>query len=364
MSRSPLPALGLLVLLPALLAAQTTTRPDAATTIRDRLGLEFAVASSILRRNLVSSDDPHGFAIASVAKGSPADLAALAPGQVVMKIDGQPFRALSDLAAALLRPGAARALRLECARRKPEPKLLDRRPWEEFTLDLVPAAPLEPPPAIAPDALVLARIVQVHPSPGVWCGIVVVRQEVTYRIERVLQGKVPPREVRLGHLLVANSPLVLRDDPALAPEWFWPGAPVLLALREHAGAWQLAADERGPSFLLAPRTADPTTEALLRLLLARKELDAYLTPAHGPLAIALSETLPVPVAAERAGQRVRCLPQELLAGTQHLRLDALRLTGTGAELGFALPREGVSGWLRATRTGQAWTVDKVELTER
>ena len=63
------------------------------------------------------------------------------------------------------------------------------------------------------ESIVLARIREVHRSPGVWCGFVVTKQEVTYEVMEHLHGKEVSGRVRIGHLLVSGTGTVLKDKP-------------------------------------------------------------------------------------------------------------------------------------------------------
>ena len=363
-STTPLVWFPLVLALPLWAQAESRTSPSPAHVVADRLGLEFAVFASQLRRNVVSSADPHGFAIARVLPGSPADLASLRAGQVVMKIDGKPFRELRDLEAAILALPLDAPLRLGCSRPKATTSLLDRRPWEDFEISLLPAQELVPAPGAPPDAIVLAKVARVHGSPGVWCGIVVTRQEVTYRIDRLLFGKATPRELRLAHLLVAKSALVMTEVPALDPERFWPGAPVVLRLREQSGTWELVGDDRGLAFVLPPRTLESSTAELLKLLVEQPGLQTYLHLDERELVIALNEAIPAPSTLMVGSKRAKFVPEDLLKREAFLRLDSVRRDGTSTHLRFSLPAEGVVGTLTATPTRDGWRVDRFEAVEK
>ncbi len=78
-------------------------------------------------------------------------------------------------------------------------------------------------------SVVLARVKQVHESPGIWCGGVVTWQDVDWTIDRVIDGEDPGPEVVLGHLLVAKSPLV-DTEARLDPKKIFVGQRALLFL--------------------------------------------------------------------------------------------------------------------------------------
>ena len=99
------------------------------------------------------------------------------------------------------------------------------------------------------DAVVSARVVEVHPSPGVWCGIAETRQEVTWEITAVLDGVKPPVRVRVGHLLVFGSPLADRKEARLAPDLVKPGWEALLLLERHDDRWLVQDETWGVRFL-------------------------------------------------------------------------------------------------------------------
>ena len=48
-------------------------------------------------------------------------------------------------------------------------------------------------------------LVELHPSPRVWCGGIATRQEATFEVQAVLAGEGQPAEVRVAFLLVRGS---------------------------------------------------------------------------------------------------------------------------------------------------------------
>lgn len=118
---------------------------DSSTTprqrIREVLGLEVSVAMSKLRRAAIGTRTPYGFSVRSVAADSVAAAAGLKRGDVVLEIDGAPWRDVAALGVLLgkLKPGEK--VVLQGARRKAGTTLLDRHPWEDFRIELtLPAA--------------------------------------------------------------------------------------------------------------------------------------------------------------------------------------------------------------------------------
>jgi S1-C subfamily serine protease len=131
-----------LTMLSALLAAQnpaptTPATPPSPPPTAKSLGITFAEWSSKLRRALVRTTTPYGFAVRAVAKDSPAAAAGLRRGVVVLEVDGKPLQQLADLDNALRAAKPGQTLRLTCARRRANRKLLDRQPWETMTIELV-----------------------------------------------------------------------------------------------------------------------------------------------------------------------------------------------------------------------------------
>ena len=106
-------------------------------------------------------------------------------------------------------------------------------------------------------AVVLARVHQVHASPGVWCGIAETRQDVTWQVERVIDGEAPGERVRVGHLLVAESRLVDREEPRLDPALVAAGRYAVLCLvQDDEGHWLVQDEDYGVRLTLAPEPSD------------------------------------------------------------------------------------------------------------
>ena len=55
------------------------------------------------------------------------------------------------------------------------------------------------------EVVVVAEVVAVHPSPGIWSGIVASVQHVRYKVSETLKGKVQRFDIDVGHYVVANG---------------------------------------------------------------------------------------------------------------------------------------------------------------
>ena len=114
---------------------------DPQQRIKRDVGIEFAVKTSKLRRALIRTSTPFGFAVRKVAKDSLAEQAGVTPGTIVLTVDGTPLREVKDLEDVLAKAAPGQKLVLKCSRRKANVNLLDRHPWEDFEVTLVlPAA--------------------------------------------------------------------------------------------------------------------------------------------------------------------------------------------------------------------------------
>lgn len=143
---------GLLYVLPAQadpspVPPQAASR-SAASRIRADLGIDFAVATSKLRRSIIRTRTPYGFSVRAVVKDSVADLAGIARGTVVLEVDGKPLREVAELAQVLEHGKPGQKLMLQCARRKDRITWRDRNPWEEFQAEITLAGKVgnAPPP--------------------------------------------------------------------------------------------------------------------------------------------------------------------------------------------------------------------------
>lgn len=124
-----------LLLCSALLAQGQPAEPP--SRIQSELGIEFAVKTSKLRRSIIRTTTPYGFAVRSVEQGSLADRAGLTRGGIVLTVDGTPLREVSELEAVLAKAAPGQKIVLKCSRHKKNARLLDRHPWEDFEVTLV-----------------------------------------------------------------------------------------------------------------------------------------------------------------------------------------------------------------------------------
>jgi hypothetical protein len=202
------------------------------------------------------------------------------------------------------------------------------------------------------ERIVVATVKEVHDSPGIWCGFVVTRQEVTYRIAEVVAGGPAEGDVRVGHLLVSGSALVSKDAPFLRPAIFHPGARFLLCLHRDGEKWVVLDEEFGAVAIDPPKTPDPVRTELLRQVLLLPDLLPYLNPGDEdrlPVKVVFTEAMPVAPDLEVFGRRVEFVPQYLASGGPHLKITAITVDDRTAEIRFACDAEGVVGEARFAR---------------
>jgi hypothetical protein len=190
------------------------------------------------------------------------------------------------------------------------------------------------------DAVVLGRVLRVHASPGIWCGTLVTKQEVTWRVERVVHGEEKGvagvgSEITVGHLLVAGSPLVSEHAPFLRTDRIHPGARALLFLERDEELAPMLRDEAFSVRLLdPPRAIDLDHWKLLRLVFALPGLQPYLhldEPDRLPVRIRLDEVMAVPLEGLVVGRRtVEFLPGELMRGRPHFVFPKIEKTAEGS----------------------------------
>ena len=85
------------------------------------------------------------------------------------------------------------------------------------------------------EVVVVAEVVAVHPSPGVWSGVVASVQHVRYKVLETLKGKVKHTDIDAGHYVVANSLTADRNMAQLSPTLFKPGNHLVLMLSRERG---------------------------------------------------------------------------------------------------------------------------------
>jgi S1-C subfamily serine protease len=112
------------------------TQEAAARIVRERLGLEFAVTESKLRRKLIRTKTPWGFKIKDVTEDSPAARAGLKPGMIVLSFDRGAIVEVKDLAARLLDAKPGERITLIGSRYREGVSILSRHPWEDFAVEV------------------------------------------------------------------------------------------------------------------------------------------------------------------------------------------------------------------------------------
>jgi len=85
------------------------------------------------------------------------------------------------------------------------------------------------------EIVVVAEVVEVHPSLGAWSGLLASVQHVQYRVVEVLKGNVKSKEIDAGHYVVRNSWTADREKPRLSQELFKPGNRLILILSRERG---------------------------------------------------------------------------------------------------------------------------------
>lgn len=245
------------------------------------------------------------------------------------------------------------------------------------------------------DVVVLARVVEVHRGPEIWCGIAVTRQEVSWRVDEVISSSLPadaatggaaaqPRTVpgagdvvRVGHLLVGGG-IVHRDYPTIRDDLVHPGARAILLLNEtirRSGkggperiAWNVRDESLGVRLLDPPLAADTDRGAILRALLDLPALAPYLHPEiadRKPVRFALSDALPNPVPGLRKFDLpVLFFPEGELRKDPFLELTALTVEGDRARIEFRYDAEGVRGSATLARRNGSFRVLEANLSER
>ena len=85
------------------------------------------------------------------------------------------------------------------------------------------------------EIVVVAEVVDVHPSPGYWSGRVAAVQHVRYKVLETLKGDLRRSDIDAGHYVVANSLTADRNAPQLSPKLFKAGNHVVLMLSRKDG---------------------------------------------------------------------------------------------------------------------------------
>ncbi len=217
------------------------------------------------------------------------------------------------------------------------------------------------------ERIVVAKVVEVHQSPGIWCGILATRQEVTYEIAETLYGGKAKGNVRVGHLLVSGSPLVSKDAPFLKPAIFHPGARFLLCLSRDGDRWIVRDESFGAVAIDPPKKPDPVRTELLRQVLLLPELREFFhleKENRTPQKVVLTEALPLPRELTVFGRPVLFVPPYLTRGAPALKITALSADEQGAVIRFACEAEGVAGEARFVREDGRMRLASSKVAER
>lgn len=108
-----------------------------------KLGMQFAELSSKVRRSIIRTKTPYGFAVRSVTKGSLADLAGIKKGTVVLEVDGKPLRQVAQLEAVLKKAKPGQKITCKCSDRTKKRRLF-RSPWTQRDVRLQLPAKAQP----------------------------------------------------------------------------------------------------------------------------------------------------------------------------------------------------------------------------
>ena len=85
------------------------------------------------------------------------------------------------------------------------------------------------------EVVVVAEVLEVHPSPGFWSGVLASVQHVKYRIVEVLKGEVRRDEIDVGHYVVSSSLTADKEQARLSPQLFKQGNRLVLVLSRKKG---------------------------------------------------------------------------------------------------------------------------------
>jgi hypothetical protein len=216
------------------------------------------------------------------------------------------------------------------------------------------------------DLIVVGKLVEVHESPGVWCGILATRQDVTFSVEAVLAGKEAPAEVRVGFLLVAGSRFV-DTKPRLDPGKFRPGSRWLLCLEKAKDRFEIRDETFGAKLLESPPAAPKEATAVLQALLDGPALDGYLHPevkGRIPLILLANGFVSPPPVLTAGGAPVRILPRDRIGKRPFLEVTSLEIDGASAAVGISYAVEGLVGRVHLRRYEGVWHVVRTSAAEK
>jgi len=101
-----------------------------------KLGIQFAELSSKIRRSIISTKTPYGFAVRSVTKGSLADKAGIKKGTILLEVDGKPLKQVAQLEAVLKNAKPGQKITCKCSERTKR-RRFGRSPWTQRDIKLV-----------------------------------------------------------------------------------------------------------------------------------------------------------------------------------------------------------------------------------
>jgi hypothetical protein len=105
------------------------------------------------------------------------------------------------------------------------------------------------------ETIVVAEVLEVKPSMGVWSGLIASTQCVRYLVKTTLKGDEVSGEIDVGHFVVSNSYTADKDSPRLSPILFKKGNQLVLMLKsgrkEHHCQCLDSLNIEGPSSMLA-----------------------------------------------------------------------------------------------------------------
>ena len=216
------------------------------------------------------------------------------------------------------------------------------------------------------ESIVLARIKSVHKSPGIWCGFLVTRQEVTYEVVEHLHGEKITGTVRIGHLLVSGSGTVLKEVPHLRWNMFYPGARAVLCLKRSEGAWTAVEDAFGVILVDPPISPDPDVREICGLTLGLPSLRPYFhsdQPGRLPVRVAIYDVMRLPLDIEMFGKKVTFAHPEALEGEPFLVFTTFEKGEGKALVRFRYDVEGVRGEARFVKKEGRWVVARDSVVE-
>lgn len=214
------------------------------------------------------------------------------------------------------------------------------------------------------DLIVVGKLVEVHRSPGVWCGILATRQEVTFEVQAVLAGDDSPQEVTTGFLLVAGSRFV-DSEPRLDPEQFRPGSRWLLCLTRDGDRWLVRDETFAARLLTSPPAADADRTAVLQASLGA--IEAWLHPEAKeriPLIVLENARVTPPPVLFAAGVPVRILPRDRIGDRPYLEFTSVEIDGADAKVSLRYPVEGVDSHVDLRRHDGKWFLARHCTSER